>query len=124
MASGSNDQRLPGGAFWDRVNEAIAKQNPEEIRESCIFNTVTHGAIGFLFGGALGMFMSGMATSSPELSMMGTPVEGKSIPASTQVKMVLQDMGKKTWGSAKSFGKIAAIYSASECVIEGVRRFV
>lgn len=115
----SGDQ---GKAFWDRINEAVAKQNPEEIRESCIFNTITHGGIGFVFGGALGMFMSGMATSSPELSMMAssTAAETKTIPAATQVKMVLQDMGKKTWGSAKSFGKIAAIYSASECVIEGV----
>lgn len=113
--------RLQLGGFWDRINEALSKQDPEAIRESCLFTTVTHGGVGFLFGGALGMFMSGLASSSPELSLMQQASDaGTSLPVRTQVRLVLKDMGQKTWSSAKSFGRIAAIYSASECVVEGV----
>ena len=68
------------------------------------------------------MFLSGMGTSSPEMHLLDAHGREKSIPVRQQMKLVAQDMGKRTWGSAKSFGKIASIYSASECVIEGVCR--
>lgn len=32
--------------FWDRVNDVVARQNPDELRESCLFATVTHGGMG------------------------------------------------------------------------------
>lgn len=41
--------------------------------------------------------------------------------ARQQFKLVASDMASRTWSSAKNFGLIAALYSGSECVIEGVR---
>lgn len=35
-----------GNGFWDRVNEAMAKQNPDELRESCLVTTAMHGTMG------------------------------------------------------------------------------
>lgn len=65
------------------------------------------------------MFMAGMGSSSPEL-MLATG-EAAKMSARAQVKMALLDLGKRTWSSARSFGKIATIYSAAECGIESVR---
>lgn len=44
-----------------------------------------------------------------------------SLPTKTQIKLGLQDMGRSTYSSAKNFGRIGAIFSMSECIIEGLR---
>jgi import inner membrane translocase subunit TIM22 len=86
---------------------------------------ITH-CLGFGFGAFLGLFMASMSGSAPEYTLQVPPVPNAisangSSSVRSQAKAVLTDMSKKTWSSAKSFGKIAAIYSGSECVIEGVR---
>ena len=70
--------------------------------------------------------MASMSGSAPEYTLQVPPIPNtKSVnglsSARSQAKAVLTDMSKRTWSSAKGFGKIAAIYSGSECVIEGVR---
>lgn len=110
------------------LNSKATPANIEAIRESCPFHLITHGAIGFGFGAFLGLFMASMSASAPEYTLQVPPVPNAIRPngalssARLQAKAVLIDMSKKTWSSAKNFGKIAAIYSGSECVIEGVRR--
>lgn len=47
--------------------------------------------------------------------------EAAKMSAREQIKMALTDMGRRTWSSAKSFGRIAVIYSAAECSIESVK---
>lgn len=113
----------------DQFGERFAKwssdpRNIEKVRESCPFNVLTHGAMGFAFGGFLGMFLASMSAggTSPEAQFMNptTATVAESIPIRSQVRLALTDMAKRTWSSAKNFGTIAALYSGSECIIEGV----
>ena len=94
------------------------EQDIQEIRESCLVTTATHGTVGFLFGGFMGMFMASMSTNPHAL--LSTP-ESNLHTTSAQVKTVFKDLIKGTWSSAKGFGKVATIYSAAECVVEGYR---
>lgn len=64
------------------------------------------------------MFLAGMGSGAPELHLTGANTT--TMTARAQMKAVAQDLAKRTWSSAKSFGKIATIYSASECAIESV----
>lgn len=100
-------------------------QNIEQLRESCPFHMATHGVMGGVFGGFLGMFLASMSAggTTPEARLLSpttlTP-EISALPIKTQVRLALSDLAKRSWSSARNFGKIAAIYSGSECVIEGV----
>lgn len=85
--------------------------NIEVITESCPFIAIRNGVIGFGFGGLLGLFMSGMGTSALDTS--GNPEK-------ITVRSVLKEMSSKTWSSTKNLGKIAVLFSATECIIEGV----
>lgn len=78
--------------------------------------------MGFVFGGLLGMFLSGMASTGPEAHLLNpaSPLSA-SIPLRTQVKQVVQEMGSRTWSSAKSFAKIAALFTGFECAVETYR---
>ena len=117
----------------DQLNEKLVKwsndpRNIEKVRESCPFNVVTHGAMGFAFGGLLGMFLASMSAggTSPEAQLLNPSAitaDTSSLPLRMQVRHALTDMFKRSWSSAKNFGTIAALYSGSECVIEGVRDF-
>ena len=40
-----------------------------------------------------------------------------------QMKIMLKDMGNRSYSSAKNFAVVAAIFSSSECFIEGVSYF-
>lgn len=112
----------------DQIGEKLARwsndpNNIEKVRESCPFNVVTHGAMGFAFGGFLGMFLASMSAggTSPESQLLN-PLSATetSIPLRMQVRHALTDMVKRSWSSARNFGTIAALYSGSECIIEGV----
>lgn len=112
----------------DQLNERFAKwsndpRNIEKVRESCPFNVVTHAAMGFAFGGFLGMFLASMSAggTSPEAQLLNpTANAAEAIPIRMQVRYALTDMVKRSWSSAKNFGIIASLYSGSECIIEGV----
>ena len=75
--------------------------------------------LGFLFGGFLGLFLSGMGPTSYELRTASASVNAPLTKES--VKSIFKDMGSKTLSSAKNLGKIAALFSIIECVIEGYR---
>lgn len=112
----------------EKLNERVLKwsndpKNIEKVRESCPFNVVTHGAMGFAFGGLLGMFLASMSAggTSPEAHLLNpTASPSASLPLRMQVRHALTDLVKRSWSSAKNFGTIAALYSGSECIIEGV----
>ncbi|KAG5461433.1 MAG: Tim17/Tim22/Tim23/Pmp24 family-domain-containing protein, partial [Olpidium bornovanus] len=67
---------------------------------------------GFLFGGALGLFLSGAEWSTPVDTTAST---------SQQVKQTFRDMGRKSFASAKNLAVIGAVFSGTECVIESYR---
>lgn len=102
-------------------------KNIESIRESCLFNVLSHGGMGFAFGGFLGMFLASMSAggTSPETQLFNPNASNnnntvETLPLRIQIRHALKDMTKRTWSSAKNFGAIAALYSGSECIIEGV----
>lgn len=43
------------------------------------------------------------------------------LPWRQQVRAGFKDMGARSWSSAKNFGLVGALYSGSECCIEGLR---
>lgn len=71
--------------------------------------------LGFVMGGAFGLFMSSFEFSGPsmrpELLEQSTKV---------QMKAVLKDMGTRSYSMAKNFAVVGAIYSGTECCIESV----
>jgi mitochondrial import inner membrane translocase subunit TIM22 len=127
----TSEEAASKGNWQARLDNYITSKatpsNIEAIRESCPFQLLTHGVIGLGFGAFLGLFMASVSTSAPEYTLQVPPVpngistNGLTL-ARSQAKAIIKDMAKRTWSSAKSFGKIAALYSGSECVIESVRR--
>ena len=117
-----------GEGTLDRLNRRLGAtleryatpQNIESMRESCIFNIITHGGMGFVFGGALGLFLSGMASTGPEAALLGGTAPA-AVGVKVQAKQIFREMGSRTWSSAKSFAKIAALYSGFECAVESYR---
>lgn len=87
--------------------------------QSCPGKTIIAGVMGFGLGGAFGFFMSSMSFDTA----FGTTEVQKiaHLPFRQQMKLQFSDMGKRSWSSAKSFGKIGAIYSGVECCIESLR---
>ncbi|KAF4764454.1 hypothetical protein N7455_003702 [Penicillium solitum] len=86
--------------------------------ESCPIKTVISGTMGFGLGGAFGLFMASMSYDSTF-----TP-QGRAIadlPWREQVRRGFKDMGARSWSSAKNFGIVGALYSGTECCIEGLR---
>lgn len=126
-SSSSSSPSPSSPSFTDRMNQKLLEyatpHNIEMVRENCIFHIITHGGMGFLFGGALGLFFSGMASTGPEANLLGGGASNSASSLGTrgQVKLILKDMGSKTWSSAKNFGKIAALFSGFECAIESYR---
>lgn len=87
--------------------------------QSCPGKTVTAGVMGFGLGGVFGLFMSSMSYDTA----MGINEVNKvsHLPFKQQMKIQFTDMGKRSWASARNFGKIGAIYSGVECCVESLR---
>ncbi|KAL3463645.1 mitochondrial import inner membrane translocase, subunit Tim17/22 [Aspergillus heterothallicus] len=111
---------LGGGASTAGMNEqeqAMVKMM-QNAMESCPIKTVISGTMGFGLGGIFGLFMASMSYDSSF-----TP-QGKAIadlPWRQQVRTGFKDMGARSWSSAKNFGIVGALYSGTECCIEGLR---
>ncbi|KAB8360883.1 hypothetical protein FH972_024616 [Carpinus fangiana] len=90
--------------------------------ESCPAKTVLAGTMGFGLGGAFGLFMSSMRYDTPlSTGVNGATSSVSTLPMREQLRHGLKDMGRASWSSAKNFGKVGAIFSGSECCIEGLR---
>lgn len=113
-----------GSLFSERFNERLLEysspQKIEMLRESCIFNIISHGAMGFLFGGALGLFLSGMTSTGPEAQLLN-PDYKRPMGIRAQAREIFGEMAGKTWKSAKNFGLIAAMFTGFECAVETYR---
>ncbi len=55
------------------------------------------------------------------LSTNPTAAKIVSLPLREQLKQGFKDLGSRSFSSAKNFGKVGAIYSGTECCIEGFR---
>ena len=69
-------------------------------------------------GGVFGIVMSSFEFAGPQL----TP-QLQELSTRQQMKIMLKDMGSRSYSSAKNFAVVAAIFSSSECFIEGVSFF-
>ena len=86
--------------------------------ESCLAKSILSGGAGFALGGAFGLFMSSMQYDTP-LSPQGQQLT--TLPWKQQLRAGLKDMGSKSYSSAKNFAMIGALYSGTECCVEGLR---
>lgn len=116
----------PGGAgeqsYWDMTPEQqamVSAQAMVNAMQSCPGKLVMSGVTGFGLGGVIGIFMASMAYDSSFSSDEARRIS--SLPFRQQMKVQFTDMGKRSWSSAKSFGKIGGIFSGVECVIESLR---
>ncbi|KAJ5182449.1 Mitochondrial inner membrane translocase subunit Tim17/Tim22/Tim23/peroxisomal protein PMP24 [Penicillium capsulatum] len=108
-------------------NQQMAGMNEQEqamvkmmtgAMESCPVKTVISGVMGFGLGGAFGLFMASMSYDSP-LTPQGRAIAD--LPWREQARRGFKDMGARSWSSAKNFGIVGALYSGTECCIEGLR---
>ncbi|KAF9982005.1 Mitochondrial import inner membrane translocase subunit tim22 [Modicella reniformis] len=101
----------PGGA----TPQQVAFFN-SIFRENCPFKFVFGGVTGFALGGVFGIVMSSFEFAGPQL----TP-QLQELSTREQMRIMLKDMGNRSYSSAKNFAVVAAIFSSSECFIEGYR---
>lgn len=90
-----------------------------EFMQLCPGKTIMAGGSGFFLGGFFGLFMASMAYDVPTGTNAVSHIS--QLPFKQQMKLQFTDMAKRSWGSAKNFGYIGAIYSGVECSIESFR---
>ncbi|KAL1887565.1 Mitochondrial import inner membrane translocase subunit tim22 [Ceratocystis pirilliformis] len=123
----SAPQGFPGFSGLGQTSGSPEEQQKqmEKMMESAMQNCVTKGAIsgvmGFGMGGLFGMFMASMAYDTPYHTTGGAATNVSSLPIKQQLAVGFKDMGARSWSSAKSFGRLGALYAGIECGIEGFR---
>ncbi|RMZ87685.1 hypothetical protein DV736_g5087, partial [Chaetothyriales sp. CBS 134916] len=117
---GQNGQAGGSGAAGLSEQEQQMVKVMQAGMESCLTKSILSGGAGFALGGAFGLFMASMAYDTP-LSPQGQQLSNATIPWRQQLKVGLKDMGSRSWSSAKNFGMIGALYSGTECCVEGLR---
>ncbi|EER27589.1 Mitochondrial import inner membrane translocase subunit tim22 [Coccidioides posadasii str. Silveira] len=105
----------PGG--MSEQEQAIVR-NIQAAMESCPMKAVMAGGMGFALGGAFGLFMSSMSYDTP-LTPQGREIS--SLPVREQLRRGFKDMGSRSFSSAKNFAIVGALFSGTECCIEGLR---
>jgi len=127
-------------------NAGMSEQEQQMVKamqmgmESCVGKTVMAGVMGGGLGAMFGLFMASMRYDTP----MSQPLPVNAVPhpsspataatASTatsatltdlplrqQLKHGLRDMYRSSLSSGKNFAKVGAIFSGTECAIEGLR---
>jgi len=78
--------------------------------ESCAAKTVMSGVVGLGLGGVISL----MGTTFSYEAAYGTHTQ-------QSTSLWFKEQGQKMWRSGKGFGKVGAIYSGTECVIESYR---
>ena len=86
----------------------------QDAMESCPVKSGIAGGMGFGMGAIFGLFMSSLDIQSTEHQIYQKPFK-------EQMKFGLQDMGKRSYSTAKNFAVVGAIYAGTECCIEGYR---
>ncbi|KAG8857910.1 Mitochondrial import inner membrane translocase subunit tim22 [Serendipita sp. 407] len=116
----AGDEPPPAGLTDEEVSTWQQTQKMEKYMamasESCIFKSVLSGGLGFGFGAFFSMMSTSFAYDDPlartDLSMRKKTTE------------MFKDMGRGMWRTGRSFGRVGALYSGVECVIESVCAFV
>ncbi|KAL0533527.1 hypothetical protein IC582_027559 [Cucumis melo] len=83
----------------------------QDIWDNCAVRSVVSGVMGGGIGLFLGLFLGSMDNSLMQDEMT----------ARQQFVYTAKQMGRRGWGSAKSFAVMGFIFSAAECVVEKAR---
>jgi len=100
------------------AQEAAIVKGISATVESCPGKSAMAGVMGFVLGGAFGMFMASMSYDTP-LSAQGQALA--QLSTREQLKRGFKDMGSRSYSSAKNFGLVGAMFAGTECCIEGFR---
>lgn len=115
---------MPHGMGMGGANAGMSEQERQMVKymqmgmESCVGKTIMSGVMGAGLGGMFGLFMSSMRYDTP-LTPQGAEIA--SLPIRQQLRQGLREMGRASYSSAKNFGMVGAIFSGTECCIEGFR---
>ncbi|MCJ1224481.1 Mitochondrial import inner membrane translocase subunit tim22 [Toensbergia leucococca] len=117
---------IPGQGFGGGGVDTAGSSSQEQMMikymqaamESCPAKTVISGGMGFVLGGAFGLFMSSMSYDTP-LTPQGQQLA--SLPVREQLRRGFKDMGTRSFSSAKNFALVGSIFAGTECCIEGFR---
>ncbi|CAG8465372.1 3675_t:CDS:10, partial [Acaulospora colombiana] len=99
-------------AFPNKEAPPVELAYIQMIQDSCIFKTALSGVGGFALGGLFGMFMSSFEMASVDPAIYEQPMK-------QQLKATAKDMASRSFSMAKSFAVMGAIFSGTECIIEG-----
>ncbi|KAK2790032.1 Mitochondrial import inner membrane translocase subunit tim22 [Emmonsiellopsis sp. PD_33] len=113
--AGMNDQEA---AMVKALTGQMGTEQIQTAMESCPAKSVMAGGMGFVLGGAFGLFMSSMSYDTP-LTPQGREIS--SLPVREQLRRGLKDMGRRSYSSGKNFAVVGALFSGTECCIEGLR---
>ncbi|KAJ7287164.1 mitochondrial import inner membrane translocase subunit TIM22 [Mycena rebaudengoi] len=119
--------QVPYAAGKEPIPPGFTPEDVENVRQtkkmeqfmnmammSCPAKTVMAGGAGL----ALGMVFSLMTASMSYEDPLMRQAAGNS---AQRARDVLRETGKQMWSSGKGFGRVGAIYSSIECVIESYR---
>ncbi|ORY71583.1 Tim17/Tim22/Tim23/Pmp24 family-domain-containing protein [Pseudomassariella vexata] len=112
---------VPQGPYGPQTDPNVKAM--QAMMESCFGKTAISGVMGFGMGGLFGMFMASMQYDTP-YHVPGAPGPAENLKALStkeQVKIGLKDMGSRSYGMAKNFGKVGGLFAGIECGIEGFR---
>ncbi|KAG7107937.1 Mitochondrial import inner membrane translocase subunit tim22 like protein [Verticillium longisporum] len=117
--AGAGAQPPAGGISGDDPN--VKAMN--NFMETCFAKGAMSGVMGFGMGGLFGMFMASMSYDTPfhTATPGGPQTPVSSLPMKQQLRVGLKDMGQRSYSTARSFGKVGALFAGIECGIEGLR---
>lgn len=92
---------------------------PTLVSESCGLKIITGAFFGSVMGVAMGLFIGAMGDNSPIQVINGREVP--QAPLREQIRAGFKGTASKTYGWAKSFGVLTALFGGVECLIEKYR---
>ncbi|KAJ9698764.1 hypothetical protein PVL29_007699 [Vitis rotundifolia] len=96
--------------------EPIRMPTVEEIRGQDIWNNCAVRSVASgVMGGGLGLLMGLF------LGALDNPIMQEEMTGRQQFIYTAKQMGRRSWGSAKTFAVMGLIFSAAECVVEKAR---
>ncbi|KAJ7072694.1 mitochondrial import inner membrane translocase subunit TIM22 [Mycena amicta] len=84
-----------------------------EASTSCPAKALMAGGAGIVFGGVFSLMTASMSYEDPLLRQNQATAQ--------RARDILRETGRTMWSNGKSFGKVGALYSSIECVIESYR---
>ncbi|KAF2465171.1 mitochondrial import inner membrane translocase, subunit Tim17/22 [Lindgomyces ingoldianus] len=128
---------MSGGGFGNQ-NAGMTEQEQQMVKymqmgmESCAGKTIMAGVMGGGLGAMFGLFMASMRYDTPMSQPLpvhnpnGTTVAAapkpiSDLPLRQQLKVGLRDMYRSSLSSGRNFAVVGAVFSGTECAIEGLR---